>query len=396
MMRPRVAWGSVTQSYDGPRANPAFRTLTLGSSAPADFKSTLRANWAGRVQTTEPGSVAERPPLYFAAFSQQGGLLQGDFAVDPTQLASVDSTYLSPNGNLASAQGVIYSNVAYEAPPNPLDALPFHRIEHYFSADPQIRWMQRVSFIEGGAVDAFVLNQPGRVYRPGQSVSDTWGQAPFAPAFPVGGVWAERSDDRLSLRLPMFSDRNEHDSSAVKSGACTQTLFSNGVKVGDADCAGGAFDVAPGTAAYRLEASATQATLGLSTRVSGAWTFTSQTARPAAPIPLMSMRLQPPLDANNYGAAGATTVPMSVHQIGQPGAIALSASTLHASFDDGRTWVAVPVTPTDRQRTQWVAQLTTPAGASFVSFKAGATDFHRNTVELTVVRAYALRADQAP
>jgi len=394
---PTVAWGSVTQSYDGSgMANPAFRTLTLGHPEPADFESTLLGSWNGSVQTTEPGSVAERPPVYLAAFSQQGALLQGAFAVDPTRLASVDSTYLSPSANLASAQVGIDSNKT-NSPPTWI-GLPFHRIEHYFSADPQIRWMQHVSFIESasGAPGAFVLNQPGRAYQPGQAVSDTWGQAPFAPAFPVGGVWAERSDDRLSLRLPMFSDRNEHDSSAVSSGTCKQTLFGNGAKVGDADCAEGTFDVGSGNAAYRLEATATQTTLGLSTQVSGAWTFTSQTARPAAQIPLMSVRLRPPLDVNNHGAAGATTVPISVHQIGQPGAIALGALTIQASFDDGRTWVAVPVTATDRQRTQWVAQLTTPADASFVSFKAAATDLHQNTVELTVVRAYALSAGQTP
>ncbi|MET0497592.1 MAG: hypothetical protein ABW106_04880, partial [Steroidobacteraceae bacterium] len=180
------------------------------------------------------------------------------------------------------------------------------------------------------------------------------------------------------------------------SGACTQTLFSNGIRVGDADCAEGRFDVASGNAAYRLEATATQTTLGLSTQVSGAWTFTSQTARPAAQIQLMSMRLQPPLDVDNHGAVGTTTVPITVHQIGQPGAIAVGALTVQASFDDGRTWVTVPVTPTDRQRTQWAAQLITPADASFVSFKAAATDLQQNTVELTVVRAYSLSGGQAP
>jgi len=393
MTRSTLAWGSVTQSYRGSRTNPAFRTLALGSP-PANFTSNLRTNWSARAPATEPGSLPQRPTRYFAAFSQQG-LLRGDFAVDPAQLARVDSTYLRPNVSMPQAAVRIYSNLADEAIQSLQEGLPFRHIEHYFSADPQVRWMQNVSFIEGGVPDAFVLNRPGRAYQNGQAVSDTWGQAPFAPAFPAGGVWAERSEDRLSLRLPMVSDRNEHASSVVRSGACTQTLFRNGVKVRDADCADGTFDVASGSAAYRLEATATQTILGLSTRVNGAWTFTSGTARPAAQIPLMSVRLQPPLDVNNHGVAGATTVPISVHQIGQPGAIALGSLTVRASFDDGSTWVAVPVTPTNRERTQWAAQLSTPASASFVSFQAAATDLQQNSVELTVIRAYALSSGQA-
>lgn len=198
------------------------------------------------------------------------------------------------------------------------------------------------------------------------------------------------------MTRPRFGDRDGHAGFVSDpSAACTQTLFSNGVKVGDADCAGGTFNVAPGNASYRLEASGRQTVLGLSTRVSGAWTFTSETARSPVQLPLMSVRLQPPLGKNNQGTAGTTKVPVAVHQIGQSGAIALSSLTVQASFDDGKTWVALPVTATDRDRAQWEAQLTAPASASFVSFRAAATDLKRNTVELTVVRAYAVSTGQA-
>jgi hypothetical protein len=63
--------------------------------------------------------------------------------------------------------------------------------------------------------------------------------------------------------------------------------------------------------------------------------------------------------------------------------VALASLTVEASFDDGRTWRAVPVAGA-------VATIDHPRAARFVSLRAKAADANGNTVEQTTIRAYGV------
>ncbi len=67
-----------------------------------------------------------------------------------------------------------------------------------------------------------------------------------------------------------------------------------------------------------------------------------------------------------------------------------SGTTLavQASYDDGATWTPVTVATTGDH---WTATLTHPAGGGFVSLKATAGDAAGNSVDQTILRAYALK-----
>jgi hypothetical protein len=66
----------------------------------------------------------------------------------------------------------------------------------------------------------------------------------------------------------------------------------------------------------------------------------------------------------------------------------IASLTVRVSYDDGGTWQAAPVRRGDGQ---WYASLRHPAGATFVSFSATATDGAGNTVDQTIIRGYRLR-----
>jgi hypothetical protein len=128
----------------------------------------------------------------------------------------------------------------------------------------------------------------------------------------------------------------------------------------------------------------------LATAVSTSWTFGSGHTAAQQALSLLAVRYAiPGLSAGNEGAAGgAVNVPVQV--IRNPGAPAASITSLtfQTSADDGKTWQTVPVAASG---TGWVATVTNPAAAGFVSLKASAADSAGDSVVQTIVRAYAVR-----
>ncbi|GAB3938501.1 hypothetical protein GCM10027614_18690 [Micromonospora vulcania] len=115
-----------------------------------------------------------------------------------------------------------------------------------------------------------------------------------------------------------------------------------------------------------------------------AWTFTSAHTTTPQPLPLTTARPRPVLDDTNTARAGRTMlIPVALDR--QPGSAAASGRTLgvSASFDDGRTWVALPVLG-------GVAVIAHPRRAGFVALRVQATDTAGNTVTQTIQRAYRI------
>jgi hypothetical protein len=142
-------------------------------------------------------------------------------------------------------------------------------------------------------------------------------------------------------------------------------------------------------ATYRFERSVQldPDVVALSTEVDVAWTFHSQHVDGAAsePLPLIAMRFQPPVDDHNEVHARAIALPIHFERpLGVPPQPIVKIS-LDVSFNDGRTWIAVPVIALGDQA---LAIIVHPPGAQRVSLRGTAADRDGNQIEQTIIRAY--------
>lgn len=104
-------------------------------------------------------------------------------------------------------------------------------------------------------------------------------------------------------------------------------------------------------------------------------------------LSLLAVRFAPPeLDRHNAVRADSINIPITVQQPPNAPASTLTALSVSASFDDGRTWRPLHVT-LDGPDTA-TAAITHPNGARYVSLRADATDSAGDTVTQTVIRAY--------
>ena len=102
---------------------------------------------------------------------------------------------------------------------------------------------------------------------------------------------------------------------------------------------------------------------------------------------MMAVRFTPRLDDHNRAPGGVPfLLPVRVEHTDQDAGI--TSLTVQVSYDDGDTWQAAAV---HRRDGQWLAGLRHPAGATFVSLRATATDSEGNTVDQTIIRGYRLK-----
>ncbi|WP_344043237.1 S8 family serine peptidase [Saccharothrix xinjiangensis] len=239
-----------------------------------------------------------------------------------------------------------------------------------------------------GSVEA-TLSSPERAYSRGGTASERANDPVFSPALPESrSPYLGRMGDEISFALPLFTDAagNGGNSSVV---SARTALLRDGALVGETPyAANGLFEVPAGAATYRVETEAVRPA-GVSefaTRVSGSWTFRSDTVdgEDYAPLPLSVVRFTPALDASGATPKGQVLrVPLTVQQ--QEGASngRVSRIDVEVSFDDGATWTAVPVSG-------GVAQVANPDAAGFGSVRVKATDSGGNALEHTVIRAYKI------
>lgn len=277
----------------------------------------------------------------------------------------------------------------------PLERTEFHNVDGLgWSAELQ-QWsmvnnvVHTETVLAGGIVD----------HEAGKSYVDEWNSSVFGPGFTRDGEFASRFGDTLAINLPLFADAglDRYGLSEVDSG--TTVLHRDGVEAGRTSVPGvGQFEVPAEPANYRLAVQARRSGVSsFSTQVSCVWTFTS--ARPPDPdpkkpggtgLPLLAVRFAPPgLDLHNAVRAKNIEIPVTVEQPYNAPATTLTALTVDASFDDGRTWR--PVAVTLDQPTSATAAVTHPSGSRYVSLRAHATDSAGNTVTQTVIRAYRSR-----
>lgn len=326
--------------------------------APADL-ATVEATYAGHV----PGSFATK-----GAFPHPGGTLFGAFVSSPIDL------------------GLEFD-------------LPFQRTE-YYNTDGDQRWHEVMAERHP---DLFVTNHlVSGVTRhtANTTVRQTWNQPVYGPAFTSSIYrqnWVVRRGDTIIADPPLTGDGGGHAGLPhPETVSGTLVLKRNGAVVGESPFPvygdTPRFTVPAGNAQYRLEATVNRrAPVTLSTRVSAAWTFSSDTVDPNAHLrlPLWAVTFSPATDPQGTAPSGRTfVIPVRAHVQPDAASSGLRTLTVDYSLDDGGTWQSAAVTTAaDGTGT---ATVTHPSGTGFVSLRARAEDWAGNVVEQTVIRAYRI------
>ncbi|WP_377506873.1 S8 family peptidase [Micromonospora vulcania] len=364
----------------------SFADVFFGRIGPAvaapEFAATLGV---GLARPGKDGTFRNSPYTYDLAYVRQGDMFTGlTKKLSPANLATVKATYRSQSTTATAAR---FHRASAPGGPGPIGSntsidLPFHATE-YYNTDGGIVWTS--TFLEGDN-----LTTQESTYQPGRTYTQTWNAAPFGPTVSQPPAWsplgyAGRDGDTISLAAPpLFGDATGRPASRDDLPVHYR-LTRNGTEIGTADGPYADFPVPAAKATYRLEATVTRgAPDTLSTSVSVAWTFTSAHTTTPQPLPLTTARPRPVLDDTNTARAGRTMlIPVALDR--QPGSAAASGRTLgvSASFDDGRTWVALPVLG-------GVAVIAHPRRAGFVALRVQATDTAGNTVTQTIQRAYRI------
>ncbi|QFZ17621.1 S8 family serine peptidase [Saccharothrix syringae] len=208
---------------------------------------------------------------------------------------------------------------------------------------------------------------------------------PGLSALPATYLGLDR--DRVTAQVPLFNDRDGNLGRGSAESART-ALYRDGRLVGLAHDQVGQFTVEPGEARYRVEQDIARDPTGfeLGTRASGAWTFRTDVlpAGQGKRLPLSVVRFTPELDASGGTPAGRLLrVPLTVEQ--QQGADngEVGRIRVEVSFDDGKSWAAVPVAG-------GAALVRSPNAAGYASLRASGTDSKGNTFEQTLIRAYEI------
>lgn len=373
--------------YPGVQLSGAsFADVFFGRIGPAvtapGFTATLGV---GLARPGRDGTFRNSPYTYDLAYVRQGDMFTGlARKLSPKNLATVRTTYRSQSTTTTATRFHRASAPGGSGPigsRTPVD-LPFHGTE-YYNTDGGITWTS--TLVEG---DNSTLQES--TFKAGRSYTQTWNAAPFGPTVaqapalaPLG--YAGRDGDTISVAaLPLFGDAMGRPASRDDRPMQIR-LLRDGKEIGTSDSPWAEFAVPAAKAAYRLEATTTRgAPDTLSTSVSVAWTFTSAYTASPQRLPLTTVRPMPVLDDTNTARAGRImTIPLTLDRQADSKAAANRSLTVSASFDDGRTWVALPVL-------RDVALISHPRRAGFVALRLTATDTAGNTVTQTIQRAYRI------
>ncbi|TDU88705.1 subtilisin family serine protease [Kribbella voronezhensis] len=385
-------------SFDG------LATAQVGPAvAGTDFASTLLTQWC---RPGEPMGCDDASPYhYLLQWFVPGELYTGfDKAVRPQDLAVVKTDYAASSANDRMEMGRFASPLA-ELPEQPVGGFSlFPKLPSestlYLQAKG-IRWSTRYREIivdpdSGNWGDGTEFRASPRTYRAGSTSVEHWNKGVFGPGFPATDQrlsdpdrkpWAGRDGDHLHTDLPLFTDGFGHAGFSPTDEART-TLTQDGKVIAEATETAGVLtaDLPAGAAQYRLEAEAKRNSQnGPTSEVSAVWTFRSGRTAVDSALPLSAVRFSPALDDHNRAKPG--WVPVSVQR--QPGSAAQPARTLavQVSYDEGKSWQPAPVR---RHGAAWQVKVTPPPGTAYVSLRAQSADRAGNTIDQTVVKAFAV------
>ncbi|MGC5285543.1 S8 family peptidase [Micromonospora sp. DT231] len=364
----------------------SFGDVFFGRIGPAvaapEFTATLGV---GLARPGADGTFRNSPYTYDLAYVRPGDMFTGLAGkLSAKNLATVRTTYRSQS---TAATAVRFHRASAPGGSGPIGSstpldLPFHGTE-YYNTDGGITWTS--TFLEGDN-----SSTQDSTFQAGRTYAQTWNAAPFGPTVahapslaPLG--YAGRDGDTISVAsLPLFGDAAGRPASRDDRPVRLR-LLRDGTEIGSSDSPWAEFAVPAGKATYRLEATITRAAPDtLSTSVSVAWTFTSAHTSSPQRLPLTTARPTPALDDTNTARTGRVmAIPVALDRQAGSTAAANRKLGVSASFDDGRTWIALPVL-------RGVALIAHPRRPGFVSLRVTAADTAGNTVTQTIQRAYRI------
>ncbi|GAA4701031.1 hypothetical protein [Streptomyces youssoufiensis] len=247
------------------------------------------------------------------------------------------------------------------------------------------RWQLLLQqFDAQGEDDAYYVTDELRL-SPGKSYAQRLNIGVFGPGLSdTDGIF--RQGDDLYASLPLVADgANNYGNSTFET--VRTTLYRNGKKVGsntDPLTGDEAFTVPAGPATYRLSTSVSRTkAAGVSTRVTGDWTFSSQQSTDQVRLPASVVRYTPTL-ALDSTAKGGTTLKVPVTVQGSAAGRNLKSLAVYVSYDKGAHWKKLAVSGGK-------VTVKDPGAGKSVSFKANASDKQGNTVSQTIQEAYRTR-----
>lgn len=238
-------------------------------------------------------------------------------------------------------------------------------------------------------------------YRPGEVVSESWLKQLARPSVPDTAEFTPvRGATQMNLNVVPWTDaETDHDGVYYYASDKMSTVLSAKGEVLAKRITGiGSFPAPyaePTEYTLTMDSSRTADYWKMSTRTHSEWRFTS--ARPAsglAPVPLLQMYYDLPLDLLNRAPAGQEfSFDVRTVEPGTPGPAYAERMTADVSYDDGVTWQRAEVG--EGAGGLFTVTVAHPgladAGTGFVTLRLAATDADGNAVEQTVERAYALR-----
>ncbi|GAA3398489.1 hypothetical protein [Streptomyces roseoviridis] len=272
---------------------------------------------------------------------------------------------------------------------------PGTRTFHVSTADG-VRWLTR--FNQLGAPDewgypalegSYETAAPKR-YEAGRTYGERFNSGVFGPLLGEGmGVFRTAPDpvtgeQRLVGAVPLWADGRGHVGSTRYSSATT-TLYRDGQKVAsNEDPLSGSepFVVHGADAAYRLVTSAERPAevAGASTRIETSFAFRSQQVAATTALPVSTVRFAAPVDLETRAPERTwASVPVTVQ--GSAAGQNLKSLAVKVSYDDAKTWQAVPVLGGR-------IVVKNPAKGAGISLAAEVTDRQGNTSTLSIRNAW--------
>ncbi|MFI0372414.1 hypothetical protein ACH35V_31505 [Actinomadura sp. 1N219] len=347
---------------------------------------------------TEPLNTLPSPRAYKLAFPTTGSVPANlTFTAAESSLALVNTTYGSQGvpSDGTGAHSTIIDFDGIGGTPIGLSNVPnAGSVQRVYYTAGGVQWIGGSYVYNVGSVQVPENRLGVRTYTAGSTSSEVWNKAAFGPTTSVG-----HGQGTLIFR-PLVTDTGQpgHDNYSGNNSTGTTgtiTLYRNGVQVGvSTNPLAGDWTVPAASATYQLRM-VTQRTTAWSKyakSINARWTFTSA-ERPGDPFDNQFRLLQPRItgayDTSGRAPSG-TTFPLDVAVQRAAGGSAVTSLSLQASFNDGSTWVTVPLTANGTDR--WTANVAHPLTHNgFVALRFNASDGSGNSVQQTVTRAYGLR-----
>ncbi|MCX4991127.1 MULTISPECIES: S8 family serine peptidase [unclassified Streptomyces] len=267
----------------------------------------------------------------------------------------------------------------------------------YVSTGTGQTWTESV-YVGDGALE----ERSGLVpYRGGTHDTLDWFKPVWHPWLGTGLGWGQqRAGNQIQFNTPGWGDSGpDHtgfgDVWSDDTGMTQFTeVYQDGVLVDEGkSSAGYVWDAPADEHTYKV---VTDTTLDperwkLSTKGHTEWTVRSA----ATPedhytfLPLLNLGYD--IDTDLTGDVRGGKVPVSLYAEyvkGAPDTGTIGGGKLEVSYDDGKTWKAVPLTG---GKARWTGTLSVPRGAEFVSLRASARDDQGGTVSQETVRAVGVR-----